>query len=89
MKVSVCLGIVFLYAGSCLATIELRRKYMDYLTIFDKKEIGNSFDLFVERLQLVESFNKDETRCRWYLTQWSDSEEVNQENYTKRCIKSE
>lgn len=64
---------------------ELRRQYMDYLTIFEKKESGNSFDLFVERLGLVETLNREETRCRWYLTQYSDTEEIDKEIYTKKC----
>jgi hypothetical protein len=64
---------------------ELRRQYMDYLTIFEKEESGDSFNVFVERLGLVESFNRDETRCRWYLTQYSDTEELDKEIFTKRC----
>ena len=90
MKVLATVSIVLIMGRKVLGydspkMTELRRQYMDYLTIFDKKEIGNSFALFVERLGLVESFNREETRCRWYLTQYSDTEEIDKEIYTKKC----
>lgn len=53
---------------------ELRRQYQDYLRIFDKTEISYGFETFVENLNTVEYYNKNNNNgCKMYLTQYSDT----------------
>lgn len=53
---------------------ELRRQYQDYLRIFDKTETSYGFETFVENLNTVEYYNKNNNDgCKMYLTQYSDT----------------
>lgn len=52
---------------------ELRRQYTNYLKIFDKVETASSFEIFVQNLNAIEIYNKDNSDCRMYLTQHSDT----------------
>jgi hypothetical protein len=52
---------------------ELRRQYTNYLKIFDKVEKASSFEIFVQNLNAIEIYNKDNSDCRMYLTQHSDT----------------
>jgi len=52
---------------------ELRRQYTNYLKIFDKVETSSSFEIFVQNLNAIEIYNKDNSDCRMYLTQHSDT----------------
>jgi len=53
---------------------ELRRQYQDYLRIFDKTETSYGFETFVENLNTVEYYNKNNNNgCKMYLTQYSDT----------------
>ena len=64
---------------------ELKRQYDNYRQIHRKPETENGFELFVENLQRIESFNSQNTDsgCRLYLTQYSDTIEENA--IYKRC----
>ena len=53
---------------------ELRRQYQDYLRIFDKMETSYGFETFVENLNTIEYYNKNNNDgCKMYLTQYSDT----------------
>ena len=56
---------------------ELRRQYDNYRQIHDKSETSYGFELFVQNLQRVELFNSENSECRMYLTQYSDTYEEN------------
>jgi hypothetical protein len=63
---------------------ELRRQYQDYLRIFDKTETSYGFETFVENLNTVEYYNKNNNDgCKMYLTQYSDT--FDQEAVLFRC----
>jgi hypothetical protein len=66
---------------------ELKRQYDNYLQIHRKSKTENGFELFVENLQRIESFNSQnsDSGCRLYLTQYSDTIEENA--VYKRCNK--
>ena len=64
----------FICAGAYLTyNNELRRQYTNYLKIFDKVETASSFEIFVQNLNAIEIYNKDNSDCRMYLTQHSDT----------------
>lgn len=53
---------------------ELRRQYKDYLNIFDKDETSYGFEVFIENLNRIEDYNKNNVQgCKMYLTQYSDT----------------
>ena len=56
---------------------ELKRQYDNYRHIHDKSETDYGFELFVQNLQRVELFNSENSECRMYLTQYSDTYEEN------------
>ena len=56
---------------------ELKRLYDNYRQIHDKSETDYGFELFVQNLQRVELFNSENSECRMYLTQYSDTYEEN------------
>jgi len=56
---------------------ELKRQYDNYRQIHDKSETSYGFELFVQNLQRVELFNSENSECRMYLTQYSDTYEEN------------
>jgi len=56
---------------------ELRRQYDNYRQIHDKPETDYGFELFVQNLQRVELFNSENSECRMYLTQYSDTYDEN------------
>lgn len=56
---------------------ELKRQYDNYRQIHDKSETDYGFELFVQNLQRVELFNSENSECRMYLTQYSDTYEEN------------
>ena len=64
---------------------ELRRQYYNYRQIHDKSETDYGFELFVQNLQRVELFNSENSECRMYLTQYSDTYEDNA--VYKKCRK--
>ena len=64
---------------------ELKRQYDNYRQIHDKSETDYGFELFVQNLQRVELFNSENSECRMYLTQYSDTYEDNA--VYKKCRK--
>ena len=76
-KIIINLLISFLSLSSSNAYLtnmqELHRQYIDYLRIHNKQETSFGFELFVENLQRIESFNFQNSNCKMYLTQFSDT----------------
>ena len=62
---------------------ELRRQYADFLNIFKKDEIPLGFETFIQNLNTIEDYNKQNNGCRMYLTQHSDTFE--DEFLHKKC----
>jgi hypothetical protein len=62
---------------------ELKRQYDNYRQIHKKPVTENGFEIFVQNLQRIESFNAQHSGCRMYLTQYSDTLEDNA--IFKRC----
>lgn len=62
---------------------ELRRQYADFLNIFKKDETPLGFETFVQNLNTIEDYNKQNNGCRMYLTQHSDTFE--DEFLHKKC----
>lgn len=87
LKIATILLLSLLTASSGYLTNkdELRRQYADYRKIHNKEETTFGFDLFIENLQKVESFNANNVDCRMFLTQYSDTYD-DQSTYTK-CYK--
>jgi len=52
---------------------ELKRQYDNFLKIFNKEETPLGFKTFVQNLNTIEIFNKENSNCRMYLTQHSDT----------------
>jgi hypothetical protein len=52
---------------------ELRRQYSDFLNIFKKDETPLGFETFIQNLNTIEDYNKQNNGCRMYLTQHSDT----------------
>ena len=82
MKIFILLSLPLFVIGSFHQ--ELRRQYNDYLKIFEKVETQNSFDIFIENLNTIQSFNNENNGCRMYLTQHSDTFE--NEYLHKKCL---
>ena len=53
---------------------ELQRQYQDYRQIFKKQDnTPNGFEIFIENVHRIDSYNKENPNCRMYLTQHSDT----------------
>ncbi len=79
--------IIFLSSSNAYLTNmgELKRQYDNYLKIHNKAETSNSFEIFVQNLQRIEMFNSENSNCRMYLTQYSDTHDEN--SVYKKCRK--
>jgi len=53
---------------------ELRRQYNDYRKIFNKNEVENGFENFVQNLNKIEVHNNEHSGCKLYLNRYSDQE---------------
>jgi len=62
---------------------EYRNQYIDYCKRFDKEISEYGFNNFLESLELVQNGNKESGNCRFYLTQYSDTEQENR--IFKKC----
>lgn len=64
---------------------EYRRQYNSYLRHMKKIEPENGFQNFLTTLNEVETFNRDNTHCRSYLTQHSDT--LDKQRILKKCFR--
>jgi len=62
---------------------EYRNQYIDYCKRFEKEISEYGFNNFLESLSLVQNGNKERENCRFYLTQYSDTEQENR--IFKKC----
>lgn len=56
---------------------ELTRQYLDYKKVFNKPDTINGFQLFVQNLNKIEEYNKNNPRCKMFLNRYSDTEDPN------------
>lgn len=62
---------------------EYRNQYIYYCKRFQKEISDDGFNNFLESLSLVQNRNKEGGNCRFYLTQYSDTEQENR--IFKKC----
>jgi hypothetical protein len=62
---------------------EYRNQYIDYCKRFEKEISEYGFNNFLESLSLVQNGNKERGNCRFYITQYSDTEQENR--IFKKC----
>jgi len=62
---------------------EYKNQYINYCKRFEKEISDDGFNNFLESLSLVQNRNKEGGNCRFYLTQYSDTEQENR--IFKKC----
>jgi hypothetical protein len=65
---------------------ELRRQYEGFLRFHNKFEIPFGYETFVQNLQFIEDFNKNNPGCRMFLTQHAD-DKTSEKSLYNTCSK--
>lgn len=64
---------------------EFRRQYDSYVKQFNKVETEHSFQIFLTNLNEIDIYNKENSNCKMYLTQHSDT--FDNQYLLRRCRK--